>query len=585
MLGLSAQPFQYLSPLPDANYIAKETSILIKTGQVIEADELENFAAAQLRGVQSGRVGFEARLGHHRKTVILKPHRAFLPGERVEVRFPHWNYDYEFTISRMTDRQLAEAVDDYYAIQRAELPLVPTNRNTTDTLPATISISTAPADGYFVLAPLGMARLYIVDNELKVFKSRPIEFVGYDFNRLDADLFAYCDYNPTPIEHILLDTSLNPIDTFTTTDGVTTDFHELLMTPDGHTYLIGFRPEMVDMSVLVSGGEPEAMVSNIYIQEFDLYGNLVFEWRSFDHLPITDIDPNNTAYLSLTSTQISYVHPNALEIDTDGNLLMSSRNLSEVTKINRQTGEVMWRMGGGPGNEFTFINDPNNGFSDQHDVRRLPNGNISIYDNSYYDQSSLDGSRLVEYEVDEINKTASVVRTHESTFFYRAMGNAQLLPNDNYLVNWGLPTLGFIPSFTEYAPDGTKTFEVNIDGDASSYRVTKIDWPLNPIAWPPDSIPVNTTAPISDFQDIQTRAALPNPATEMTTIPYQLSDKFTAAYLEIFDINGHIIQRQLLDHQSKYATINVRPFSAGVYFYRIRAGEKTGQTFKLVISK
>ena len=75
---------------------------------------------------------------------------------------------------------------------------------------------------------------------------------------------------------------------------------------------------------------------------------------------------------------MDYIHCNAIEVDADGHLLISSRNISEVTKVNRQTGEVIWHLGGKL-NEFDFGAEI--GFSRQHDIRHLENGNIMLFDN------------------------------------------------------------------------------------------------------------------------------------------------------------------------------------------------------------
>ena len=64
--------------------------------------------------------------------------------------------------------------------------------------------------------------------------------------------------------------------------------------------------------------------------------------------------------------------------------------MDEITKIDRQTGDIIWRLGG-VNNEFTFLNDSLDfqhsiptPFCYQHDIRRLRNGNITIYDNGNY---------------------------------------------------------------------------------------------------------------------------------------------------------------------------------------------------------
>lgn len=82
-------------------------------------------------------------------------------------------------------------------------------------------------------------------------------------------------------------------------------------------------------------------------------GMPVFSWSTFDHLAVDDAAPD----ISITGTSVNPWHGNAIELDTDGHLLVSFRNMDEVTKIHRQTGEVLWRLGG-KRNQFTFIGDP-----------------------------------------------------------------------------------------------------------------------------------------------------------------------------------------------------------------------------------
>jgi hypothetical protein len=57
----------------------------------------------------------------------------------------------------------------------------------------------------------------------------------------------------------------------------------------------------------------------------------------------------------------------------------------------------MWRFGG-KRNQFTYVNDPLGGPSYQHDIRVLPNGNITLMDNGNFHTPSL--SRAVEYHFD-----------------------------------------------------------------------------------------------------------------------------------------------------------------------------------------
>jgi hypothetical protein len=103
-------------------------------------------------------------------------------------------------------------------------------------------------------------------------------------------------------------------------------------------------------------------VTGTVVQHLDPAGGLLFEWSPFDHFDITDVDQETRS-----GAAVNWTHGNSLDMDADGNLLVSFRSLSEVTKIDARTGAVLWRMGGSR-NQFTF---PDSGppFLRQHRVR------------------------------------------------------------------------------------------------------------------------------------------------------------------------------------------------------------------------
>src|SRR6185503_16043479 len=118
------------------------------------------------------------------------------------------------------------------------------------------------------------------------------------------------------------------------------------------------------------------------------------------------------------------------------NYIASWRDLNQVTAIDSQTGEVVWRMGGVRG-EYTFMGDARNGFSKQHYSRVLPNGNLLVYDNG--NDATPRVTRAVEYRVDHVAKTAQLVweYQHRSAFFTPFVGNADRLQSGNTWVSFG----------------------------------------------------------------------------------------------------------------------------------------------------
>ena len=272
-----------------------------------------------------------------------------------------------------------------------------------------------------------------------------------------------------------MDSHYQVIDTIFAGNGYPTDLHELQILPNGHMLLMIYDPQTVDMTSY--GGLPDATVIGLVIQELDPQKNVVFEWRSWDHLdqiPFTD-----SSGIDLTASLIDYIHGNAIQVDYDGNLLLSTRHLSEVFKINRFNGDIMWILGG-KSNQFDFGTDE--GFSYQHDIRRLANGDITLFDNN--DLGSVPQySRGVEYQIDEYYKTATRVwqfRNTPETYSF-AMGDVQRLPNGNTIIGWGS---ALTPAITEVKPDGSKAFELVLGNSMASYRAFRFPWVGHPTTPP-----------------------------------------------------------------------------------------------------
>jgi hypothetical protein len=221
------------------------------------------------------------------------------------------------------------------------------------------------------------------------------------------------------------------------------------------------------MSRYVSGGDPSASVVETVIQEFTPAGDLIFQWRAWDNFDIRDNEWSDPL-----SHTIRFPHMNAIDIDDDGHILLSSRHLSEVTKINRDTGEILWRLGG-THNEFTFVNDPLKGFRCQHAIRALGQGHYTMFDNGNLRTPLV--SRGVEYQVDPQNKTATLVWQYRQTpdIYAYQFGTVQRLPNGNTLIGWGK---AFLPKLTEVRPDGSKAFEMNWVDQWETYRVWRYPW-------------------------------------------------------------------------------------------------------------
>jgi outer membrane protein assembly factor BamB len=252
-------------------------------------------------------------------------------------------------------------------------------------------------------------------------------------------------------------------------NGLACDGHEFTIT-DRNTALLAIYNE-----VPVAGSP--AVVEGV-VQETDIAtGKVLFEWHSLDHVPLSEsFRPDVTA-----AGNIDYFHLNSIGVDSDGNLLISARHTSTVYKLDRKTGDIIWRLGGmksdftlGPGATFNF----------QHDARTHTDGTLTLFDNGATDLGAgkvEPHSRPMRLRLDTTAKTATFVQEYQAATprLAFATGNTQQLADGNIVVDWG--TAGAI---TEFTSDGTVVFDATLGGGAFSYRAFRLEWVGHPTTKP-----------------------------------------------------------------------------------------------------
>jgi hypothetical protein len=477
--------FQYLNPLPNSNYVPPKTSILIRKGPAIDKNSISN-NLINVIGTKSGKHSGLIILSNDLRTLIFKPDAPFDIDENVNVKLNKglrthdglivedlvfgFHTCNEINNFKFTDYEKRDIkADSSFEINNkslnavsAKLPSIIVNKLDNTSL------------GYLFLGP--RPYLLIVDNEGTPVFYRNVNGYVYDFKLQPNNELTYFVY---PVSCFGMDSSYNIIHQYITTNGFSVDVHELRILPDGGYFIFGKRTVTMDMSKIIQDGHSDATIIDGALQEFDSKGNLIFQWDGLDHYKITDCDD----YVDLTQATIDFTHFNSVAFDIDGNLLISSRNLDEITKIDHNTGDIIWRLGG-KNNQFKFINDER-GFSRQHDIRKLSNGNISIFDNGTYHPVKY--SSIVEYKLDEINKTATLVNrfTHNEEIFTPTEGSVQELPNGDKLISWGQK---YLPAVTEIQSDNTIAYELSYGSSQNKYRAFRFNWQTNLFKLNVDSI-------------------------------------------------------------------------------------------------
>jgi len=308
-------------------------------------------------------------------------------------------------------------------------------------------------------------------------KGRIVYFKNFpgssDFRLQSNGLAYYYISNKSGANFYIIDSAFKTIDTIACRNGIFTDGHDFQILPDGHYLLLGYETVTMDLSKYKMflkrniPGSSHAQVKCNVIQELDKNKNVVFEWHAKDYFQFDDIDN----FFIDDSQNVDWTHFNSVDMDKDGNLLVSSKHFNQVIKINHHDSSIIWRMGG-KRNQFRFIND-SIPFLAPHDVRRIKNGNITLLDNGYGDSSHIHPARALEYNIDERNKTTflkwSYVRKPE--IFSSGTGNVQRLKNGNTLVNFGrvLNDSNNI-LFEVIKSSGEKVFDIRFADTLVTYR-------------------------------------------------------------------------------------------------------------------
>jgi len=278
----------------------------------------------------------------------------------------------------------------------------------------------------------------------------------------NGDLFLYSYF---VAQYCQYDNLGNLLRTWSATGGWLTDNHELRLLPNGDALILAFTQHTMDLTSI--GGRPNAIVVGNLLQRVRPSGAVQFQWDAFDHLPVQGI----ASPINIQGQYVDWNHMNAIDVTSDGNYLLSARHLNQVVKIDSATGAVLWKLGG-MGSDFQFVGDSFNGFSMQHGVRELSNGNILMFDNG--DEHVPPQSRAAEYQLDFADHTATLVWQYLAprSLQAMAMGFAQRLPNGNTLIAYGSAQP---PRVQEVNPAGEVVWDLSSSAPAAGvYRAFRI---------------------------------------------------------------------------------------------------------------
>jgi hypothetical protein len=344
-----------------------------------------------------------------------------------------------------------------------------------------VSKTSAATPGYIFFAPKKKVEQrgpMIVDNDGHVVWFDPLTQGATDFRvqryRGKPVLTWWQGRSVVGIGHgsyVIADDSYRRIATVRAGNGLTGDEHEFLLTPRGTALFTAYNPVPGDLSKV--GGPKDGKVLDSILQEVDVAsGRVLFEWHSVGHVALGE------SYWKYRKVKgkwppYDYFHINSIEVEPNGNLLVSARNTHALYEIDHRSGKVLWRLGG---KRSDFGMGPGTVFNWQHDARRLPNGDISVFDDGAFPKLE-DHSRALILRADTATKKVTLVKAYVSPDKLLALhqGGMQVLPSGNVFVGWGSE-----PYFTEFAKDGKVVFDAHFGKNMDSYRAYRFAWTGHP---------------------------------------------------------------------------------------------------------
>lgn len=339
--------------------------------------------------------------------------------------------------------------------------------------------------GYFLLSSIAtyhgknLSRIIIMDPDGQVLMEKQMDGIIYDFRQWHNGGHTFYSYaiNNTrdslanklsSCGHIvILDSALNELKQVhlkSHGDVVVNkkqdlDLHDFIMFSETHYMTMALYPKTVSNIPACLFPAPKVRVLVPVIQEVS-NDSVIWQWDASKY-PEFYLTSNAGNKFYDTTTPQDYIHMNSMTVDTrDSNLILSFLNQNQVLKINRRSGDIMWRLGG-KNSDFPLTSDKV--FLRQHNATLVDsNYTLLLLDNG--DDSIRAYSRVLEFKLDEQKKTIASFKSYNvPARIIGSRGSVQKI-NSDYII------CGGISDYILVVNSITGVKKAEIKADQSFYR-------------------------------------------------------------------------------------------------------------------
>ncbi len=310
-------------------------------------------------------------------------------------------------------------------------------------------------EGFYYFSPRGWLFKMDTDGNLVYYKSAPGAMF---FNRTEVNGEIYYSYHQAvsveehpkledvaygTVKAVIMDENFRIIDEVThliESDNVPKnmplDSHQFEILGENHYLVSAYVPQKVtNFPEGVEFTESGANVVNAVVQEIK-DDTLIFEWNSTDHPELYEYSVRENDYFNEDLVNSDYTHFNCARVDpSDNNLVISLKNLDAIIKVDRETSDILWILGG-VADQFGLSDEQK--FKKQHDVRISEDGAIMLFDNGGDDVDTDGQTRLLKIYIDEENKTLVDYTSYQvDGVFSNSMGGVYEIKEGQYVIGWG----------------------------------------------------------------------------------------------------------------------------------------------------
>ncbi|MGE4428260.1 MAG: arylsulfotransferase family protein [Solirubrobacteraceae bacterium] len=275
-------------------------------------------------------------------------------------------------------------------------------------------------------------------------------------------------------EGVIADTNYREIARIQPKGPLKADFHEFHLTDRGTALMLAYHERKEPEDLRKAGGTKDDLLMENTVLEIDIKtGKTLFRWDASDH-----VDPLDSYHPVPKREDLAYdfFHGNSVDLDENGDFIVSARSLHAVYNIDRETKKINWQLNG---RKSDFKMGDGAAFRWQHDALAMPDGTLTVLDNHAFSAKEKEEkgaeSRGIVLKLDEKKGTATLVQEYRRPggALGPTQANMQTLPNGNRMVGWG----GETPRLTEFTAAGEVALDARFERTPTeSYRAYKQRW-------------------------------------------------------------------------------------------------------------